>query len=111
VLAAEVDGRMFVVPSSFDATAYLADGHVFCAEDAPVVRIRYSARIARWIEEREEVEHLEDGSVVVHHVSASPNWLLSHVLQYGAEAEVLEPAAFRTLVLEAAEEALRTSGD
>jgi proteasome accessory factor C len=111
ILAAEVDTGMFEVPADFDAAAYVSGGRVFQTDEAPVVRVRYSPRVARWIEEREDVERLEDGSVVVRHVAASPRWLVSHALRYGADAEVLEPAGFRALVREAAERALASSLD
>src|SRR5690606_40411144 len=55
------------------------------------VAVRYSPRIARWVEERAPCERREDGSVVVRHRVADPRWVVRHVLQYGAEAEVLEP--------------------
>jgi proteasome accessory factor C len=98
VLEAHPDGDAFEVPADFDASAFVADGRVFQADEAPEVHVRYSPRIARWIEEREEVERLDDGSVIVRHVAASPRWLVSHVLQYGAEAEVVEPEAMREVV-------------
>ena len=57
--------------------------------------VRYSARIARWISEREEGELAADGSFVVSHPLADDAWAVRHVLQYGPEAEVLEPARVR----------------
>ena len=65
-------------------------------------------RIARWIRERAEwasdvLEDAEGGSLVVRHRVADPQWAVSNVLQYGADAEVLEPEDVRGLVLEVAQ--------
>ena len=57
--------------------------------------VRYSPRIARWIAEREEGDLADDGSFVVKHPLADTDWAVRHVLQYGPEAEVVEPAAVR----------------
>jgi proteasome accessory factor C len=60
------------------------------------VRVRFSPRIARWIAERyPRSERQPDGSLVVTFAVASVDWLVRHVLQYGAEAEVMGPAAYR----------------
>ncbi len=37
------------------------------------------------------------------HRAADPGWIVRHVLQYGAEAELLEPPAYRLMVRETAE--------
>jgi predicted DNA-binding transcriptional regulator YafY len=68
---------------------------VFLGGERGEVKIRYSARVARWIEEREAVERLEDGSVVARYPLGDEEWVVRHVLQYGAEAEVLEPKEVR----------------
>lgn len=63
------------------------------------VRVRFSPRIARWIVERyPRGETQGDGSVIVTFTSASVDWFVRHVLQYGAEAEVLGPALHREAV-------------
>lgn len=63
------------------------------------VRVRFSPRIARWIVERYPLgEPQGDGSVIVTFRSASVDWFVRHVLQYGAEAEVLGPALHREAV-------------
>jgi proteasome accessory factor C len=55
--------------------------------------VDYSPRIARWIAERgwERAEELEDGGIRVRHRVLDPEWLVRHVLSYGAEARVVEP--------------------
>lgn len=65
--------------------------------------VRYGPRIARWFIERGQGAAADDGSVVVRHAVADPGWLVRHVLQYGPDAEVLEPSDMRRLVKQAAE--------
>ena len=67
----------------------------FVSPSAERLVVRYSPRIARWIAEREEGELEADGSFVVSHPLADDAWAVRHVLQYGPEAEVLEPARVR----------------
>ena len=60
--------------------------------------MRYSPKIARWIQEREQGTTDADGSFVVEHALADLDWAVRHVLQYGPEAEVLEPEEARVAV-------------
>jgi predicted DNA-binding transcriptional regulator YafY len=60
------------------------------------VRVRFSPRIARWIRERYPRHQDEaDGAVVVTFTVSSVDWLVRRVLEYGSEAEVLAPKAYR----------------
>lgn len=69
------------------------------ADGVDVVRVRFSPSVARWITERHpHAETLPDGSAVIAYQVASAEWLVRHVLQYGTEAEVLEPAGYRDAV-------------
>jgi proteasome accessory factor C len=66
------------------------------AEGVGMATVAFSSRIARWLRERyPDGELRPDGSYVVRFVVADPRWLAREVLQYGADAEVLEPAALR----------------
>ena len=103
IMEAELLEEGFEVPESFDVSDYLSDGRVFRADEQVDVPVRYGPRIARWLIERGEGEAAEDGSVVVTHEVADPGWLVRHVLQYGPDAEVLEPEEVRGLVREGAE--------
>jgi proteasome accessory factor C len=89
----------FEVPDGFDAGMYVSDGRVYRAEDDVEVTVRYSARIARWIEEQGPVDRLEDGSVTVRYRVADPQWVVRHVLQHAPDAEVLGPPEVRELVV------------
>jgi len=60
------------------------------------VRVRFTPAVARWIRERHpDAERAPDGSVVVTYRVANPHWLVRHVLEYGPDAEVLGPEAYR----------------
>lgn len=94
-----------LLPETFDRSAApsvdepLSGDRIFVGEPAEMVTIRYSARIAAWIAEREGVAPADDGSVTVTHPLGDPDWAVRHVLQYGPDAEVLEPAAVRARVV------------
>lgn len=69
------------------------------AHEIDRVEVRFSPKIARWLRERypDATEH-PDGSIVVVFPTTSAEWLVRMVLQYGAEAEVLGPPAYREAV-------------
>ena len=52
------------------------------------MRVRYSARIARWIAERERVAEEADGSVAMDVPVLSEEWAVRRVLRYGPDAVV-----------------------
>ncbi|MCJ7628685.1 MAG: WYL domain-containing protein, partial [Longimicrobiales bacterium] len=85
----------FQAPEDFDPEAHIQGGRVFRANWKMEVRVRYSAAVARWIAEKEAVEPSLDGSLTLTYQVADPHWIVRHVLQYGPEAEVLEPEAVR----------------
>jgi predicted DNA-binding transcriptional regulator YafY len=69
------------------------------AEGVGMATVAFSSRIARWLRERyPDGEARPDGRYIVRFTVADPRWLAREVLQYGAEAEVLEPAALREFV-------------
>ena len=81
-----------------DLDALLSAERALVSESAERLVVRYGSRIARWIAEREEGEAGRDGSFTVSHPLADDDWAVRHVLQYGPEAEVIEPARVRVLV-------------
>jgi proteasome accessory factor C len=108
VLEAAPTDDAFTVPEDFDPAPYLDHGQVFFSERETDVSVRYSGRIARWIRERAGYDggtwaEESDGSVVRTHRMADPHWMVSHVLQYGPDAEILEPPSLRELVRDVAE--------
>lgn len=60
------------------------------------VTVRFIPAVARWIAERyPDGEPWLDGSYVLRFKSASVDWALRFVLQYGPAAEILGPPAYR----------------
>jgi proteasome accessory factor C len=92
--ARQLDGA-FEVNADFDVDSVLSAERMFASRATERLVVRYSARIARWIGEREEGEVGADGSLVVSHPLGDDTWAVRHVLQYGGEAEVLEPLRVR----------------
>ena len=74
------------------------DGRVLRVGEPATLTVRYSPAIARWIAEREGLAVATDGSLTVQHPLADAEWAVRHVLQYGADAEVLAPETVRELV-------------
>ncbi len=75
-------------------------GDVFRVAEAPdEVRVRFGPGIARWLLERyPDAARRDDGAIdVVFHVR-EPAWLVRHLLQYGPDAEVLGPSAYREIM-------------
>jgi len=95
VLDAQPTGERFPAPENFDPESHIQGGRVFRADQKMDVRVRYSPAVARWIAEKEVGEASDDGALTVTYQVADPHWIVRHVLQYGAEAEVLEPEEVR----------------
>jgi predicted DNA-binding transcriptional regulator YafY len=102
IVAASLTDESFVRPVDFDPAEYTEGGRVFLSGETEQAYVRYSAVIAPWIREKGPCDELPDGSVAVSYSTADPGWAVRHVLQYGAEAELLEPAAARDLVVASA---------
>ena len=85
----------YEIPATFSVDEHLNDRKVLRVGEPARMRVRYSPRIARWIAEREDVEVDADGSLTMEHPLADVQWGVRHVLQYGPDAEVLEPAEVR----------------
>jgi len=98
VEGAEPTAERFAVPADFSLDEVLKDGKAFHAERPRTMRVRYSPRIARWIAEREGKAPDADGSLTMEHPLADVAWAVRHVLQYGPDAEVLEPEDVRAAV-------------
>lgn len=94
---AQIDEE-YEIPETFRVSEVLSTHKVFASRSAAAMKVRYSPRIARWIAEREEGESAADGSFVVDHPLADADWAVRHVLQYGPDAEVLEPETVRAAV-------------
>jgi len=93
----QLDAR-YDSPREFSLDSIVREGRAFQAAGAGTLRVRYSPRIARWIAEREGKQVAEDGSLTMEHPLADLDWAVRHVLQYGPEAEVLEPGEVRDVI-------------
>jgi predicted DNA-binding transcriptional regulator YafY len=82
----------------------LETGRAFASGTTKRMTVRYSPRIARWVSEREGKPLDDDGSLTLEHPVADDSWAVRHVLQYGPDAELLEPAELRAKVREALDE-------
>jgi proteasome accessory factor C len=84
------------LPPDFSVDRVLETARAFMpAQASETLRVRYSPAIAKWIAEREGVPLDSDGSVTVEHPLMDDAWAVRHVLQYGADAEVLSPPRLR----------------
>jgi len=96
ILEAEVTDLTFPAPKGFRPQDHIQGGRVFQAHEKVEVTVRYSPAVARWIAEREAGgETAPDGTLTVRYPVADPNWIVRHVLQYGPDAEILEPGEAR----------------
>lgn len=86
----------YEIPVTFSVSETLREGKGLQIDMPPAgMKVRYSAKIARWIAEREGVTPDGDGSLTIEHPLADAAWGVRHVLQYGPEAEVIEPQSVR----------------
>ena len=95
ILEASPTGTTFQVPEEFDPEAYIQGGRVYRGGEETAVQVRYAPQIARWIAERDTGTWDPEGGFTVTHRVVDPHWIVRHVLQYGAEAEVLGPEEVR----------------
>lgn len=99
ITEARATDETFEPPAEFNLTDVVKGGRVLSADTDRTVTIRYSSRIARWIAEREDdATENDDGSADVTYFMPNEEWAVRHTLQYGAEAEVVEPEAVRVRV-------------
>lgn len=63
--------------------------------------VRYSPRVARWVRERFDGEEADGGAYLVRHAVLTDDWVVRHVLTYGAEAVVVAPSELRAAVVAA----------
>ena len=100
----------YEIPEAFSLDDIVRDGRVLHGEKPRTLVVRYSARIARWIAEREGLSLAEDGSLTHSHPLADVQWAVRHVLQYGPDAEVLSPPDVRAEVARRLDAAMASVG-
>ena len=96
----DMTSEPFERPEGFSVESVVRDDMVFQGDPPFSMTVRYSPRIATWIAEHEAGEAQADGSFVVVHPVADVRWAVRHVLQYGPDAEVVEPAELRREIVE-----------
>jgi predicted DNA-binding transcriptional regulator YafY len=102
----------YEVPADFNFRRYMSDAFGVQKGERPAnVSIRFAPRQARWIRERRwhrsaRVQEGLDGSLVLNLKVAETSEIVRWVLQFGQEAEVLEPASLREAVREQLSSAL-----
>ena len=91
----------FVRRPEFDLDAYLRQSlHLQRGQEQVTVRSRFSAYQARWVRERQyhpsqQIEELPDGGLILTAQVAGTEEVKRWLMGYGADVEVLEPAALR----------------
>jgi proteasome accessory factor C len=90
----------YQIPRDFDISAYARSSLFKPSGKEAQVRIRFSPKIARWIlESNSQAKRQKDGSALLEIKASGFSWLARWVLQYGTEAEILEPAPARAELL------------
>ena len=100
VQGVEVLAEAFERPATWSADEVVHGRRVLRAEQPRTVRVRYGPAVSRWITEREGATPMADGGVEVTYPLLDTGWAVRHVLQYGADAEVVEPPDVRAEVRE-----------
>jgi proteasome accessory factor C len=82
--------RADFVPVQSAADVFRSDGEI---DD---VTVRFSPAVARWLGERfPDARQVDGGAVEVTYRVVEPAWLVRMVLQYGPDAEIIAPEAYR----------------
>lgn len=93
--ATESTEEAYAIPPEFTLDSIARNGQVLDGTPITTMQVRYSARIARWIAERDEMTLEGDGTLVVDHPVHDVEWAIRHVLQYGPDAEIVAPPEMR----------------
>jgi proteasome accessory factor C len=89
---------------NYEPRAEMADLDHSLGGEVGVAQVWFSAGRARWeLEGRPGARALEDGSAVAEVTYGSRAWLISEILRYRGQAEVLEPATVRRQIADAAQ--------
>lgn len=104
---AELTAEPFVLPADFDPSRLLATawGVIWREDGQEEVRLRFHARVARRVKESvwhpsQRIEDLPDGSCLLTVHIASLIEIKPWIRQWGADVEVLQPAALRQQIIQ-----------
>jgi proteasome accessory factor B len=116
IKAPELTPRRFTVPADFDFEARAASAFGVVIEPAERVRIRFAPRRALYVREHDwhpsqQIARLASGEIELTMDVGPGDELASWVLSFGADAELLEPAALRAQVARELARAGKQYGD
>lgn len=93
-------------PEEWSVDQFVQGGRVSFRADGdelpPTARVRYGPAVARWARERWAGEDDDKGGWIVEHELLDPGWVVRHVLEYGADAELLSPRSLRRVLADTA---------
>ena len=93
-VSVQVLDETFTPRDDLELDLYRREGVPPSASYAPkTASVWYSRDVSRWVEERQPVRRLEDGSCVADQPYVEEGWLTQHVLPFADKARVLAPAA------------------
>lgn len=92
--------RSYQIPRDFDISTYVRSNLFKPSGSEARVLVRFSSKVARWVlEAHSQAKRQKDGSVLLEMKASGFSWLARWILQYGSEAEILEPPQARAEVL------------
>lgn len=100
ILEARDTDRPFTPPATFDLQSVLTEGGPFVGDAPTRLVLRYSARIARWIHEREGGTVALDGTLTREYPLGDQEWAVRKALLYGPDVEVVAPVEIRRALVE-----------
>jgi len=106
--AIEATSEPYVIPTNFDANAYLSSSWGIVADgEVKTIKLKFATEIASIMEETiwhpsQVLERQSDGSVIMTLRVSDTVELYSWILGWGGKVEVLEPEEVRHYIIEAA---------
>lgn len=92
--SAQLLDETFAPRQDLELDLYRREGVPPSASYAPkTATVWYSGDVSRWVEERQPVQRLADGSCVAEQPYVEEGWLTQHVLPFADKARVLAPPA------------------
>ncbi len=103
ISGAEMSRERFEIPEDFNSAEHFSSAFGIVEEKAMPVRMKFSPRVAHAVRDRvwhpsQKVEKKEDGSVIIAFEAGGLMEIVSWVLSYGDNVEVLGPRELRTEV-------------
>jgi len=103
ISGAEISRERFEIPEDFNPAEFFSSAFGIVGEKAMPVRMRFSPRVAHAVKDRvwhpsQNVEKNDDGSVVIASEAGGLMEIVSWVLSYGENVEVLGPPELRVEV-------------